>query len=235
MLVCLPYPGPSDDSGVMYQLPEELHHMNIPHILSYASTAVNPFYSFSEALLDRLELDPKLRQLAMLRVAQSTKAHAAWLQQVALAQVVGVSDEQISSLQEGRVAGEHFTTKEQVTLAFVDEVLQNPRVSDALFEQMWHVFTSREMVELLLVVGLSWMAGRVMTTFDLEPDSALRTRPPETSHQQESEDFMLEGQVQDMQTQSSAQVVFDTTRAISQAPKRRIRMSQVAITASASN
>ena len=93
-------------------------------ILSYASTAVNPFYSFSEALLDQLELDPKLRQLAMLRVAQSTKAHVAWLQHVALAQVVGVSDEQISSLQEGRVAGEHFTTKEQVALAFVDEVLQ---------------------------------------------------------------------------------------------------------------
>jgi hypothetical protein len=66
------------------------------------------------------------------------------------------------------------------------------------------------MVELLLVVGLSWMAGRVMTTFDLEPGSALRTRPLEMSHQQESEDFMLEEQVQDMQTLSSAQVVFDT-------------------------
>jgi alkylhydroperoxidase family enzyme len=124
MIIRLPYPDPSDVSGVMYQLSEELHHMNIAQILSYASTAANPFYSFSEALLDQLELDPKLRQLAMLRVAQSIEARAAWLQHVALAQVVGISDEQISSLQEGRVAGEHFTTKEQVALAFVDEVLQ---------------------------------------------------------------------------------------------------------------
>jgi alkylhydroperoxidase family enzyme len=185
MMVRLPYSDSPDVTGVMYQLPEELHHMNT-QILSYASAAVNPFYSFSEALLDQFELDPKLRQLAMLRVAQCTKSHAAWLQHVALAQVVGVSDEQISSLQEGGVASEHFATKEQVALAFVDEVLQTPRVSDALFEQMWRLFTSREMVELLLVVGLSWMAGRVMTTFDLEPDSALRTRPLEMSHQQES-------------------------------------------------
>ena len=190
MMARLPYPGPSYVSGVMYQLPKELHHMNIARMLSYASTAVTPFYSFSEALLDQLELDPKLRQLAVLRVAQSTEAHAAWLQHVALAQVVGVSDEQISSLLQGRVAGEHFTTKEQVALAFVDEVVQTPRVSNALFEQMWRLFTSREMIELLLVVGLSWMADRVMTTFDLEPDSALRTRPLEMSHQQESEDFM---------------------------------------------
>jgi len=189
MMARLPYPGPSYVSGVMYQLPQELHHLNMARMLSYASTAVTPFYRFSEALLDQLELDPKLRQLAMLRVAQSTEAHAAWLQHVALSHVVGVSAEQMSSLQHGRVAGELFKTKEQVALAFVDEVLQSPRVSNTLFEQMWRLFSSREMVELLFVVGLSWMAGRVMTTFDLEPDSALRTRPLEMSHQQESEDF----------------------------------------------
>jgi len=187
MMARLPYPDPSYVWGVMHQLPQELHPMNIAQMLSYASTTVTPFYRFSEALLDQLELDPKLRLLAMLRVAQSTEAHDAWRQLMALAQVVGVSDEQISSLQQGRVAGEHFTTKEQVALAFVDEVLQTPRVSNALFEQMWRLFTSREMVELLLVVGQSWMAGRVMTTFDLEPNSALRTRPLEMSHQQESE------------------------------------------------
>src|SRR5262249_7136715 len=54
---------------------------------------------------------------------------------------------------------------------------------------MWRLFSSREMVELLLVVGLTWMAGRVMTTFDLEPDSPLRTQPLEMSHLQEREDF----------------------------------------------
>ena len=190
MMARLPYPDPSSVWGVMHQLPQELHPMNIARMLSYASTTVTPFYRFSEALLDQLELDPKLRLLAMLRVAQSTEAHDAWRQLMALAQVVGVSDEQLSSLQQGRGAGEHFTAKEQVALAFVDEVLQTPRVSNALFEQMWRLFTSREMVELLFVVGLTWMAGRVMTAFDLEPDSALRTRPLEMSHQQESEDFM---------------------------------------------
>src|SRR5215470_9916144 len=182
MMARLPYPGPSSVWGVMHQLPQELHPMNIARMLSYASTTVTPFYRFSEALLDQLELDPKLRQLAMLRVAQSTEAHAAWRQHVALAHVVGVSDEQISSLQQGRVESEHFTTKEQVALAFVDEVLHTPQVCNALFEQMWRLFSAREMVELLFVVGLSWMAGRVMTTFDLEPDSPLRTRPLEMIH-----------------------------------------------------
>jgi 4-carboxymuconolactone decarboxylase len=169
----LPYPGPSYVSGVMHQFPERLHHLNIARMLSYASTAISPFYVFSGALLDQLELDPKLRQLTILRVTHRIEAQYAWIQHVALAKSIGVSDEQISSLKQGRVEGDHFTTKEQLMLTFVDEVMQTPRVSDTTFEQMRRLFSSRELVELLLVVGCYWTVGRVMTTLDIEPDPAL--------------------------------------------------------------
>jgi len=38
---------------------------------------------------------------------------------------------------------------------------------------MRHLFSSREIVELLLVVGWYWTVGRLMTTLDVEPDPAL--------------------------------------------------------------
>jgi alkylhydroperoxidase family enzyme len=69
--------------------------------------------------------------------------------------------------------GDHFTKKEQLMLTFVDEVMQVPRVSDPTSEQMRRLFSSRELVELLLVVGCYWTVGRVMTTLDVEPDPAL--------------------------------------------------------------
>ena len=169
----LPYPDPSSVSEVMHQFPEQLHHMNIARMLSNAPTAIAPYYAFSGALLDQLELDPKLRQLAILKVAHRIEAQYAWVQHVALAHIVGVSDEQITALQQGRIEGEHFTTKEQLVLTFADEVIRTPRVSDALFEQMYRLFSPREIVELLLVIGWYWTAGRIMTTLDLEPDPAL--------------------------------------------------------------
>lgn len=169
----LPYPSPSYVSGVMHQFPERLHRTNIGRMLSYAPTTLSPYYTFSFALLDQLELDPQLRQLTILRVAHRTQAHYAWVQHVALAHLVGVSDEQITALQRGELEGEHFTTKEQLVLAFADEVIQTPRLSDALFERMRSVFSSREIVELLLVVGWYWTVGRLMTTLDIEPDPAL--------------------------------------------------------------
>ncbi len=103
----LPYPSPSYVSGVMHQFPERLHRTNIGRMLSYAPTTLSPYYTFSFALLDQLELDPKLRQLTILRVAHRTEEHYAWVQHVALARLVGVSDEQITALQQGEVEGEH--------------------------------------------------------------------------------------------------------------------------------
>ena len=104
------------------------------------------------------------------------EAQYAWTQHVVLAQLAGVSDEQIAALQQGEAEGEQFTTKEQLALAFAGEVMQTPRLSDALFEQVRRLFSSREIVELLLVVGWYWTVGRLMTTLDIEPDTALGTQ-----------------------------------------------------------
>jgi 4-carboxymuconolactone decarboxylase len=172
----LPYPGPSYVSGMMHHLPARLQHTNIGRMLSYAPTALPPYYAFSAALLEQLELDPKLRELTILRVAYCTEAQYAWTQHVVLAQLAGVSDEQIAALQRGETGGEHFTTQEQLALTFAGEVMQTPRLSDALFEQMRSQFSSREIVELLLVVGWYWTVGRLMTTLDIESDAALGTQ-----------------------------------------------------------
>jgi alkylhydroperoxidase family enzyme len=165
----------------MHQLPEQLQRTNIGRMLSYAPTALPPYYTFSFALLEQLELDPKLRELTILRVAYRIQAHYAWVQHVALAQL---SDEHIAALQQEEGEGEHFTTKEQPVLAFADEVMQTPRLSDALFEQMRSHFSSREIVELLLVVGWYWTVGRLMTTLDIEPDAALGTQALEMLREQ---------------------------------------------------
>jgi len=179
----LPYPDPLYVSEVMHQFPERLQHTNIGRILSYAPTVLSPYYTFSATLLDQLELDPKLRQLSILRVTHRTQADYAWVQHVALARLVGVSNEQIAALQQKEGAGAHFTAKEQLVLAFADEVIQTPHISDTLFEQMQCLFSPREIVELLLVIGWYWTVGRVMTILDIEPDTALEMQAFEVLRQ----------------------------------------------------
>jgi hypothetical protein len=103
---------------------------------------------------------------------------------VALARLVGVTDEQISPVEKDDV-GDHLSTKEVLTLAPADELLRSPRPSDALFERMTTCFAPRELIELVLVVGWYWTVGRFMTALDLDVDEAFETEalcpPQETS------------------------------------------------------
>jgi alkylhydroperoxidase family enzyme len=138
----LPYPDADQVAEVMRALPQPLQHTNIGRMLSHAPALVPPYYGFSAALLARLELDPQLRELCILRVAQRTEARYAWTQHLALA----------------------------------DAVLESPTVPDTLLDQMKMVFSPRELVELLLLVGWYWAVGRFMTTLGLEVDQALGTQ-----------------------------------------------------------
>jgi hypothetical protein len=66
-----------------------------------------------------------------------------------------------------------FSKRTALGIPLTGPLMQIPRPSDALFEQMRRLFSSREIVELLLVVGWYWMVGRLTTTLNIEPDAAL--------------------------------------------------------------
>jgi alkylhydroperoxidase family enzyme len=147
--------------------------MNIGRILSYAPPLLAPYYGSYTALLDELELDPKLRQLTILRVATRADAPYIIAQHATLAKSVGVNDNQIVAVRQPVIESRWFTPVQQLVLAFVDEATQMPRISDSLFEAVRPVLPPREIVELVLVIGWYWTACRLTTTLDLEPERAL--------------------------------------------------------------
>jgi len=101
--------------------------------------------------LDQLALDPKVRELSILRVLHRAHAHQACVERIAGARRVGVSDEQIIAIQHPSTGP--FSPKEWLGLAFVDEVIRTPRISDGLFEPMRSMFSEREIMELVLLVA----------------------------------------------------------------------------------
>ncbi|MGO8949618.1 MAG: carboxymuconolactone decarboxylase family protein [Ktedonobacterales bacterium] len=175
----LPYPDPDHVYGAMRRLPERLQTTSFGRMLSYAPSAVESYYRYSAVLLDQLELAPRVRQLAILRVAYLTEAWYVWSQQVALARMFGVRDEEILAVQARDIPEDILTGAELLALAFTTEVLRTTHVSDTLFEVMRTRFSEREIVELLLVIGWYWAAGRLTTTLELEPEPALGVRTQE--------------------------------------------------------
>ena len=103
-----PWPGCPTPTPI--RLPEPVRDalaglppLNIFRMLSHAETALRPFLRFGGAILGRLELDPRLRELAILQVAASTEARYEWVQHVEIGREVGLTDAQIAAVELGDV------------------------------------------------------------------------------------------------------------------------------------
>lgn len=151
-------------------------HLNIFRMLAHAETLLRPFLRFGGAILGALELDPRLRELAILEVARVTPARYEWVQHVPIAQAVGVSEEQIAALQAGDTEAASLDPDARLVLAFTGQVVRDARPDEETLARAIERFSERELVELLLTIGSYMMLARVMVTLDLELDEPAGAR-----------------------------------------------------------
>jgi 4-carboxymuconolactone decarboxylase len=142
--------------------------LNIFKLLAHADTVFRPWLRFGAAVLTEMELDPVLRELAILRVAALTPgAEYEWVQHESIARAVGATDEQI----EGARSGTGLEGDADLVIRFTDQVVRDAAPDDATFREMSDRFSSRGIIELLLAIGQYMMLARIMATaqIDVEP------------------------------------------------------------------
>lgn len=169
----LPYMDPEDASPPVRRALQALPPLNIFAMLAHADSAFVPYLRFGEALLTQLQLDPELRELAILLVAARTGAEYEWVQHVGIAKAIGVDDERILAVERGELDSPCFNADAQVLLRFASEVLDRPRAEEETFTALRERFPPREIVELLLVIGSYQMLAHAMTTLDIDIDEAV--------------------------------------------------------------
>jgi len=111
--------------------------------------------------------------MAILQVAKQAEAEYEWVQHVSIAKIAGVTDEQISLIEQGSIEAEAFDPRMKLVLHTAREVVAGPFLPEKTFAALRESFTPRQIVELLLTIGHYLMLGRIMTTLkiDLDPPS----------------------------------------------------------------
>jgi len=117
------------------------------------------------------DLDPQLRELVILRVAERCRGRYAWVQHAAMAGAAGVSDAQIAALERGETPAALFARRERTAFTFADEVLDTSRSTNETFAAVSKLFSPRQVVELLLLTSYFRMVCGLMTTMDVEVES----------------------------------------------------------------
>jgi AhpD family alkylhydroperoxidase len=146
-----------------------LEVLNIYRVLGNTPVLRN-FLRFGNSLLRHGALDPTLREIAILRVAQLTGAAYEWAHHVPIARQAGVPDDQIASL-DGWQTSAAFDGRRRAVLRYVEAVASLAVTEDTFAGARAHL-SEPEIVELTLVVGFWGLVARALTALqvDIEPE-----------------------------------------------------------------
>lgn len=169
----IPYVDPDGASPDVRAALEAMPSLNIFRMLANADTAFVPFVRFAGALLTQLELDEKLRELAILLTAAHTEAEYEWIQHEGISRAMGITEEQIAAVKRGDLEDDSLDEHARVLLRFAADTLDDGRASDETFAAMRERYPPRQIVEVLLVIGTYQALARVMTTLEIDLDAPL--------------------------------------------------------------
>jgi 4-carboxymuconolactone decarboxylase len=164
--------APPEVRSILSKMPVQL---NIFKMTANASAAFPAIISLASSVLTRFELAPNLKELAILRTAQRSKATYEWVQHVPLAKQAGISDEQIDAINCNDVNASKFSDDERLVLQFTDELISDVRVSDSTFRAARERLTPQEIMELIVTSGTYMMMSRIMESTNIDIDAATDT------------------------------------------------------------
>jgi 4-carboxymuconolactone decarboxylase len=126
------------------------------------------YLTFSFYLLTRSTLSPRLRELAVLRVAHLTACAYEWDEHVAIGKKAGLTDDDIAALQRGEATDEFDGT----ILTAVDELVDKTQMSDETWAALGERWDKRQLMDFVFTVGGYHMLAMALNTFGVEPKNA---------------------------------------------------------------
>lgn len=129
-----------------------------------------PWLAFSEVLVGKDSvLDPKLRELLVLRVAWRTRSHYEWTHHVRIGRQCGVTTEQVHAIPDGADSAV-WTPLESALMAAVDQMIDRFRVDDATWRALAAELDTAQLLEVSFVIGSYLCLAQVFNNVGLDAD-----------------------------------------------------------------
>ena len=131
------------------------------------------FLTFTDMMAsDRSRLEPKIRELAILRVAWRTGSGYEWTQHHRMGGDEGLTEGQLLAVREGPASTE-WTPPERAVVAAADEMIDHFVVSEETWGALAANFEPASLLELVFVIGGYLCLAAVLNSIGLQGD------PPE--------------------------------------------------------
>jgi 4-carboxymuconolactone decarboxylase len=131
-----------------------------------------PFLAYNAVLLNTPSLEPRLRELVVLRVAWRTRSNYEWVQHVRMASSLAITTTEIDAVADGADA-DVWSPLEADALAATDQLLDHHRIDDDTWARLAEHLDERQLMEVTFVVGTYTCLAMAFNSFGLELDPEL--------------------------------------------------------------
>lgn len=125
-----------------------------------------------------ITLSPRLREIAILRIAQQCGSEYEFAHHIPIAKAVGLSEEEISSLQDFDESP-LFSELDRALIRYTDALASMSSDAPDLARQMKRWLSDRELVELSFCIGHWGMVARVLVPLEVPVDESLEATLPQ--------------------------------------------------------
>ena len=136
--------------------------------LAHHPALAKAFLRFNVHLLTSSTLPPRIRELAILRVAHRRGCAYEWSHHVAMAKAEGLTDDEIAAVQQGRPADEF----DRVVIAGVDELEEKSQLSDTTWAALGARLDDRQRMDFVFTVGCYALLAMAFNTFGVQLEDA---------------------------------------------------------------
>jgi 4-carboxymuconolactone decarboxylase len=124
------------------------------------------FLTFSVHLLFGSTLPPRIRELAILRVAHRSGCEYEWSHHLAMGKEAGLGDDDIAAAQRGEAADEF----DQAVITATDELDHEYCLSDATWAALGEQLDERQRMDLVFTIGGYGLMAMAYNTFGVKPE-----------------------------------------------------------------
>jgi 4-carboxymuconolactone decarboxylase len=175
-MASLPYPDEKDlDARARKALDAAPFRINLFRMLAHAPALIGPTLRLGQAILSEMTLDPRLRELAILRAATLSGTDYERYHHETVARLSGIPETKIAATAEVPRGGPHrgvLDATESLVTGAVDEILTTDRPSGATMTALTAELGATSTVELILTVGYYTMLGQLIRAVNLELDAS---------------------------------------------------------------
>jgi alkylhydroperoxidase family enzyme len=125
-----------------------------------------------------ITLSPRLREIAILRIAQQCGSEYEFAHHIPIAEGVGLSEAEISALQDF-AESPHFSELERAVIRYTDALAAMSAGAPDLARELKRWLSDRELVELSFCIGHWGMVARVLVPLEVPVDETLEATLPQ--------------------------------------------------------